>query len=275
MKVPAQWPTATSIYDSGCVCMCMCVFALSNQSLNSSPPSPVPPLRHRPSLPLRRRRRHISPPDRMTAHLWPIVTPDAQSPGRPVEVAINPATRRTPGPLGYPTLTEPLSFSPLIPHPRVPSATLHSLNYSSVYVRCQAKQKNRIKCAGKKYGGESQRGVRTLIEWVCDTHAEIAQLLQHCAVLVCVFCNRSTTVKTQVQQRTTNHNKQIMHASKLGELFSTVIFLLLAIFNFIISFPPKFWHTLFICLYLVIILTESGCLPATSHIHFPQWFPHR
>lgn len=102
-----------------------------------------------PPLPSLSRPRHISPPDRMTAHLWPIVTPDAQSFGRPVEVAINPATRRTPGPLGYPTLTKPLSFFSLISHPRVPSATLDSLNYSSVYISCQALQKNVIKCAEK------------------------------------------------------------------------------------------------------------------------------
>lgn len=119
------------------VFVCACVFL-------RCPTSPVPPLHRCPSPPQATplsRRHHISPPDRMTAHLWPIVTPDAQSLGRPVEVAINPATRRTPGPLGYPTLTKPLSFFSLISHPRVPSATLDSLNYSSVYISCQAMQK--------------------------------------------------------------------------------------------------------------------------------------
>lgn len=131
------------------VFVCACVFLRCPTSRST----PHLPRRFRPSVHHTApppRRRHISPPDRMTAHLWPIVTPDVQSLGQPVEVAINPATRRTPGPLGYPTLTKPLSFFSLISHSRVPSATLDSLNYSSVYISCQAMQKNIIKCAKKK-----------------------------------------------------------------------------------------------------------------------------
>lgn len=160
MKVPAQWPTATSIYDSECVCMCMCVFALSNQSLNSSPPSLVPPLR-RPSLP---RPPHItswqndSPP---LAHCNARRTVF----GRPAEVAINPAARRTAGPLGYPTPMKPLSFFPLrtaaapsspTPGCPPPPSTLGTTQVFTSAVK-QCEKQNKILFEIKKRGGGAMR----------------------------------------------------------------------------------------------------------------------
>lgn len=130
------------------VCLC-CLTSRSTPHLphwfgpcTRSPPPPPPP--------------HITSWQN-DSPLWPIETPNTvfcpacwgshQSP--PTHP---PPPRRTPGPLGYPTVMRPLSFfslhappSPSSPTQRVRSSTVASLNYSSVYISCQEKQKKKKK----------------------------------------------------------------------------------------------------------------------------------
>lgn len=133
----AHWPTATSIYDSECVCMCMCVCCLTIRStphlLHWFTPPPTP----------HTHTSHLLTEWQPTLAYW-----NSTHSLCPACWGSHQSSCRTPGPLGCPSNMKPSSFFPpcpsfsLIPHPRVLSSTLASLNYSSVYISCQARVKN-------------------------------------------------------------------------------------------------------------------------------------
>ena len=118
------------------VCLYVHVCMLSKQSLNSSASPPLvhpltsPPRPHPP----------ISPPDRMTAHC--ALSKLNQC---PAHWGSHQSSCRTPGPLGlmahprHPFIHAPLS--PSSPTPGSSPPPFASLNYSSVYVSCQARVK--------------------------------------------------------------------------------------------------------------------------------------